>query len=156
MGRAIGWSDLAGLGEGVLGGAVGTAAFTGWMKGAQHIGLLGELPPRKITREVLDKVSAPSKTTIEWATAATHLGFGVGIGALFGVVSRKLGVRVPGAVQGAVWGSLVWVASYAGVLPALDLMPPPQRDRPDRPVVMFLGHLLFGSILGAIAGRRTR
>lgn len=156
MGRAIDWSDLAALGEGALGGAVGTAAFTGWMKGAQRVGLLGELPPRKITRAALNKVNpggGRSKTTLDLATAAMHLGFGVGTGAMFGVLSRRLGVRVPGVVQGAVWGSMVWAASYAGWVPALDIMPPPQKDRPDRPWVMFLGHLVFGGLLGAIAGR---
>lgn len=159
MGRAIDWSDLAGLGEGALGGAVGTAAFTGWMKGAQRMGLLGELPPRKIAREALEKLEGegqPSEAAIELTTAITHLGFGVATGALFGVLSRHAGVKIPGAVQGAVWGSLVWAASYAGWVPALDIMPPPQRDRPDRPIVMFLGHLIFGGLLGAIAGRSKR
>jgi uncharacterized membrane protein YagU involved in acid resistance len=155
MGRAISWRDFAALGEGAVGGAVGTAAFTGWMKGAQRTGLLGELPPRKITRKAVQAATpTPSKTTIDVATTLTHLGFGVATGALFGVLSRRLHPRVPGVVQGALWGSAVWAASYAGWVPALDLMPPPHKDRPDRPVVMFLGHLIFGGLLGAIAGRR--
>lgn len=156
MGRAIDWSDLGALGEGALGGAVGTAAFTGWMKGAQRVGLLGELPPRKIARKALESVGSPSKAAIEWTTAITHLGFGVGTGAMFGVLSKRLGINVPGVVQGAVWGSLVWAVSYAGWVPALDIMPRPKNDRPDRPWVMFLGHLVFGGLLGAIAGRNER
>ncbi len=154
MGRAITWEDLGALGEGALGGVVGTAAFTGWMKGAQRAGLLGELPPRKIARKAIGQ--APSKTTLDVATVVTHLGFGVATGALFGVLSRRLHPRVPGAVQGALWGSLVWAASYAGWVPALGIMPPPQKDRPERPWVMFLGHLIFGGLLGAIAGRKNR
>src|SRR5687768_9382276 len=86
MGRAINWSDLAALGEGALGGAVGTAAFTGWMKGAQSVGLLGEMPPRKITRKALTKVGVRSGHTIDLATVFTHLGFGVATGSLFGVL----------------------------------------------------------------------
>lgn len=156
MGRAIGWDDLLAASEGALGGAVGTAAFTGWMKAAQHAGLLGELPPRKITRKALEQVTTPSKPMLDLATAAMHLGFGVATGAMFGAISKRLQTRVPGAVQGAVWGSIVWATSYAGWVPALDIMPPPNRDRPDRPWVMFLGHLIFGGILGAIAGRRKR
>lgn len=154
MGRAISWSDLAALGEGALGGAVGTAAFTGWMKGAQRVGLLGELPPRKITRKALENVGVTSPTKIDVATVFTHLGFGVAAGALFGVLSQRLHPKLPGAVQGAVWGSLVWAASYAGWVPALDIMPRPSKDRPDRPWVMFLGHVVFGGLLGAIAGRK--
>lgn len=155
MGRAITWKDFAALGQGALGGAAGTAAFTGWMKGAQRAGLLGELPPRKITRKALQATGAePSPKTLDAATVLTHLGFGVATGALFGVLSRRLHPRVPGVVQGAIWGSIVWAASYAGWVPALDIMPPPQKDRPDRPLVMFLGHLIFGGLLGAIAGRK--
>jgi uncharacterized membrane protein YagU involved in acid resistance len=158
MGRAISWSDFAALGEGALGGAVGTAAFTGWMKGAQRVGLLGEMPPRKIARKALQKTTQPSSTSIDFATVATHLGFGIAAGALFGVMSRRLHPRVPGAIQGALFGSLVWAASYAGWVPLqlADVMPPPSKDRPDRPWVMFLGHLVFGGLLGAIAGRKQR
>ncbi len=156
MGRAISWKDFAAFGEGALGGAVGTAAFTGWMKGAQRAGLLGELPPRKITRKALQTTGTPSSQKIDAATVFTHLGFGVATGALFGVLSNRLHPRIPGAVQGAVFGSLVWAASYAGLVPALDIMPSPTKDRPGRPWVMFLGHLIFGGLLGAIAGRRKR
>ncbi len=157
MGRAIDWSDVGALGEGALGGLVGTAAFTGWMKGAQRVGLLGELPPRKIARVALESVTAaPSKTAVDWTTAVTHLGFGAATGAAFGVISRKLGVPVSPIAQGAVWGGLVWAASYAGWVPALHIMPSPKRDRPGRPWVMFLGHLVFGGLLGAIAGTRRR
>jgi uncharacterized membrane protein YagU involved in acid resistance len=126
------------------------------MKGAQRAGLLGELPPRKIARKALASAGEPSKTAIDVATVVSHLGFGLATGALFGVISRRLHPRVPGAVQGAVWGSVVWAASYAGWVPALDIMPPPQKDRPDRPWVMFLGHIIFGGLLGAIAGRSKR
>jgi hypothetical protein len=154
MGRAITWNDLAALGEGALGGAVGTAAFTGWMGGAQRMGLLGEMPPRKITRKAAERVGIHDRGTINAATVLTHLGFGVATGALFGVLSRRLHPRVPGAVQGALFGSVVWAASYAGWVPALDIMPSPRKDRPDRPWVMFLGHLIFGGLLGAIAGRQ--
>lgn len=156
MGRAIEWSDFVAASEGALGGAIGTVAFTGWMKAAQRAGLLGELPPRKIARKALEQVTTPSKPTIELATALTHLGFGVATGALFGALSHRLHPRVPGAAQGAAFGALVWAVSYAGWVPALDIMPNPARDRPDRPWVMFLGHLVFGGILGAIAGNRRR
>ena len=51
---------------------------------------------------------------------------------------------------GVAYGGAVYAGSYMGWIPKVGLMPPPHRDRPDRPVVTFLGHLLFGSVLGAI------
>lgn len=153
MGRAIRWEDLE---EGALGGAAGTAAFTGLMWGAQRVGLLGELPPRKITRNILEKAldGKVSPAVVDAATTVTHLGFGVATGALFGTLAGRMKTRVPNVVLGAAFGGLVWVASYAGWAPALDLMPAPRRDRRDRPLITFLGHLLFGGILGALVHRR--
>ncbi len=140
----------------MLGGAAGTAVFTGWMLAAQELGLLGELPPRKITRKALDAVTdAPkSKAAIDVATAVAHFGYGLGTGALFGLLFRSTRRLGAAPVQGALFGAAVWAASYMGWIPAVGIMPPPQRDRPDRPVVMFLGHLVFGGILGAVVGRR--
>lgn len=153
MGRAIRWEDLE---EGAFGGAAGTAAFTGLMWGARRAGLLGEMPPRKITRNVLEKTlegKVPS-SLVNATTTVTHLGFGVATGMLFGALSRRMKTRVPNVVLGAAFGGLLWVASYAGWAPALDLMPAPHRDRRDRPLINFLGHLLFGGILGALVRRK--
>ncbi|MBI2395646.1 MAG: hypothetical protein HYV09_39135 [Deltaproteobacteria bacterium] len=167
MGRRIGWrrigwrrigpEDLAALGDGALGGAVGTAAFTGWLFGAQKAGLVGELPPRNVTRSALERgVGEPlPERTVDVAASIAHLGFGVGVGALFGAIAHGLHARVPNVVLGAGFGALVWVASYAGWVPALDLMPRPDEDRRDRQWVNFVGHLLFGGILGVMTGAMT-
>ncbi len=40
------------------------------------------------------------------------------------------------------------------IIPLLGLMPPPDRDRPGRPVVMVLAHVVYGLTLGAVVGRR--
>lgn len=152
MGRAIRWEDL---GEGVLGGAVGTAAFTGLMLGAKRVGLLGELPPREITRRALEQATGEPqpRRLVNVATAISHLAFGVAAGALFAVGARRLQTRVPNTVLGTAFGALVWAASYAGWAPALDLMPKPTEDRPDRPLISFLGHVVFGGVLGALVRR---
>ncbi|MCA1665862.1 MAG: DUF1440 domain-containing protein, partial [Thermomicrobia bacterium] len=73
---------------------------------------------------------------------------------LFGVLHRRLPFRVPAALHGMVFGSLVWVTSYQGWIPALGIMPPASDDRPDRPRVMFLAHLLYGALLGTVVARR--
>ena len=66
-------------------------------------------------------------------------------GARYGVgVRRRAGVG-----SGALFGLAVWAASYKAWIPALGLMPPPAFDRPGRPTVMALAHLLFGGALGA-------
>jgi hypothetical protein len=47
------------------------------------------------------------------------------------------------------------VTSYQGWIPALGIMPPASEDRPDRPRVMLLAHLVYGAILGNIVARRS-
>lgn len=145
MGRLIRWEDLR---EGALGGATGTAAFTGLMYGAQRVGLLGEMPPRKITRKIMERTA---KTTryVDAATTIAHLSFGLASGVLFAAITHRVRTKVPRVVLGMGFGAAVWAASYAGWAPALGLMPAPSKDRPDRPIVGFLGHLLFGALLSA-------
>jgi hypothetical protein len=43
----------------------------------------------------------------------------------------------------------VWLGSYAGWIPALDLLPPPDRDRRGRPPSMIVAHWVYGAALGA-------
>jgi len=48
------------------------------------------------------------------------------------------------------------VVSYMGWVPAVGLMPVATRDEPRRPVVMVLAHGVYGAVLGALVGRRSR
>ena len=58
--------------------------------------------------------------------------------------------RVPGWLVGAVYGLGVWAVSYKGWIPALGILPPPERDRPGRPVIMVAAHVVYGLVLGAL------
>ncbi|MCA1723436.1 MAG: DUF1440 domain-containing protein, partial [Thermomicrobia bacterium] len=99
-------------------------------------------------------VHAPDEQDQDALATALHFGFGMGSGALFGLLHRRLPFRVPAALHGMFFASLIWVTSYQGWVPALGIMPPASEDRPDRPRVMFLVHLVYGAILGAIVARR--
>ena len=87
-------------------------------------------------------------------TVIGHLGFGVGIGVVFALLDRRVRLPFGSAVHGVVYATLVWAASYKGWVPALGLMPPPERDRPGRPATMLVAHGVCGWPLGLIAGRR--
>ncbi|HWE62150.1 MAG TPA: hypothetical protein VHB98_10610, partial [Chloroflexota bacterium] len=84
-----------------------------------------------------------------------HYGFGTLAGALFAVLYRRLRLPLAAPLQGAIYGLLVWTSSYAGWVPALDILPPPQRDRKDRQLTVMVGHLIFGAVLGAYIGHRS-
>jgi hypothetical protein len=144
----------AGVASGAFGGVVGTAIMSLPILAARRAGLMGEAPPRRIARAMLPRGKARrDDRTQAIATVILHFGFGAGLGALFGVLRRRLRLPVPAPVQGVAYALLVWLTSYQGWIPALGLLPPASRDRPDRPAVMILAHVIYGAILGAVAGR---
>lgn len=139
-------SALRGAALGAASGIAATAVMTVGLAGAKAVGLLGEPPPRKLTRRILGRLGVRlGRTTLDATTLLSHFGYGAACGALYGVgVRRRAGVG-----SGALFGLAVWAASYKAWIPALGLMPPPAFDRPGRPTVMALAHLLFGGALGA-------
>ena len=143
---------------GLIGGAAGTLAtipMTAVMLLAQKLGYLGEAPPRLITSAAISNEDQPPPDleTERAASAVTHFGFGAASGTLFGLLASA--VRLPGSriIQGVLFACVVWLVSYKGWVPALNIMPPPEKDRPDRPIVMILAHLVFGATLGWLVDR---
>lgn len=132
---------------GAVAGTVATFPMSGAMAMASRGHLLGEPPPRKITRAALERVAPRAvsrEVPLDVATAAAHLGFGAAMGALYAVV---LGGRRPSVVSGVVFGTAVWAVSYAGWVPAAGIMPAPSDDRPGRPSSMLVSHWVFGAAL---------
>ena len=137
---------------GATAGLAATATMTGALALAKAAGLLGEPPPHKLTRKILAVVGPRPKRgglAHHVATLAAHVGYGVAMGMIYGLLPRRVS-RVP---AGAAFGLAVWAGSYMGWIPKLGLMPPPSRDRPGRPTAMILAHLVYGATLG---GARRR
>lgn len=148
---------------GAAAGVVATVPMSLVMLGAQEVGLLGELPPAKITRRLLAVLGvSPSRRERRAATWINHFAFGAAAGGVFGAIGaatrawRGRRALAKGAAAGAAWGTLVWLVSYAGWVPALDIMPRPSRDRRGRPTMMLLAHWVYGALTGAMtaAGQR--
>ncbi len=125
------------------------------MFAGRRLGVLGRMPPERITSRLLDAVGiGRSRRQQDVAATALHIGFGGAAGSLFDVLYHALGLRISPLLQGAVFGTGVWAVSYAGWVPALEIMPPPSRDRPGRPQVMLVAHLVYGALLGWLCSRR--
>lgn len=145
------------LGQGASAGALATLPMTGVMLVAQRLGLMGQQPPARITDAALEAAgAAPPESGRRLWTAAAHVGFGAGMGALFAALRPGRPTVARALLDGAVFGSAVWAISYAGWVPALHLMPPPTRDRAGRPASMIVAHWVFGAALGAILARLRR
>lgn len=142
--------------RGAFDGFVATLPMTAAMFAAQRLGLLGELPPRKITKTLLDRLGVHRKReTTDLATAIHHLGFGAACGAVYGLFAPRTKVAT-GALPGIGYALGVWGASYQGWVPAVGIMPPISKDYPGRAEAMAVAHVIFGGVLGMLTARRRR
>ena len=150
--------DLKATIDGGIGGLVGTAAMSAVMQAAHKAGLIKTHPPEEIAEAALDAAQGPehSEETQDRLALGLHFAFGAGMGAVFAVLHRRLKLPIPGVLHGVLFGTLVWAVSYKGWVPALGIMPPPERDQPGRPQSMLLAHWVYGAVLGAFVDRRGR
>jgi Family of unknown function (DUF6789) len=133
-------------------GTIATCAMSAVMILGNRLGLMGEQPPVTITRRGLraagvDRPSAPAHAIAPLG----HLAFGAAGAVIYGQM-RPLVERVPGALLGLAFGLVVWAMSYVGWIPALGILPAPERDRPGRPAVMVVAHVVYGLVLGWVHG----
>lgn len=147
--------DLKAALDGALAGGIATLAMSLVMLASEKVGGMDRHPPDEIAGAALDAVGLPdaSEKETDALAMALHLAFGIGMGGLFGLLHRRLRPPVPPALHGLIFGSLVWAVSYKGWVPALRIMPPPERDLPGRPETMLLAHWVYGGILGTMVGR---
>ncbi len=141
--------------RGGVAGTLATLVMSAVMLVSKRLGLVGGMPPEKVTAKLLHRVGMhPSAKEQDAIATALHFGFGAGAGAAFALVApRPPLVRIP---AGMAYGAAIWGVSYMGWVPAVGIMPAAHRDRPDRQVVMLAGHLVFGAALGALVGRRSK
>jgi hypothetical protein len=143
---------------GALAGGIATGVMSGVMFAAKRAGLMGEMPPEKMTNRFLDRIGWRSRDTGTQDALASlaHIGFGAAAGSIYSAFQRGLGLPLPPILAGTLFGACVWLVSYQGWAPALGIMPPPRQDRPGRPQAMLLAHLVYGATLGLLVGRTAR
>lgn len=138
--------QLARAASGAASGIAATAVMSLLLGAARRWGLVGEPPPRRLTRRILSRLGprSPRGPALDAAAMVAHFSYGAAMGALFGLVTAR-----PSAARGMLFGLGVWAVNYAGVLPKLGLMPRARFDRPGRPTSMILAHLVYGATLAA-------
>jgi hypothetical protein len=141
--------------RGVVAGTLATFFMSAVMLVSKRLGLVGAMPPEKVTAKLLNEAGIHRSAKEQDAIAtALHFGFGAAAGAAFATVApRPLLVRIP---TGMAYGAAIWGVSYMGWIPAIGIMPAADRDRRDRQAVMLAGHLVFGAALGVLVGRRSK
>lgn len=143
--------------RGPLAGTAATLPMSALMLAAGKLGLVGEQPPESIVRSAVDTAGGGAGQRLPEPVAnvmasLVHLGFGAGLGAAYALLPRT----GPPAVRGTAVALAVFAGSYQGWVPALNILPAASEDRPDRPMVMAVAHMVFGVVLGTLEDRWRR
>lgn len=143
--------------EGAGAGVVATAVMSIPIVAADKAGLMPEPPPEKIVEDGLSAAGVKRQDRTERqenaAATITHFAFGASCGVLFALLRRRLRLPAPPWMAGMPYGLAIWAVSYKGWVPALGILPPPERDGRARVGTMVVAHVLYGLVLGAVDGR---
>lgn len=146
----------------VVGAGAGMAAtlvMSMVMLPARWLGLLGTQPPRRSADRLLH-AAGRGRTTPEpvrrVGTVLVHLATGAACGSLFGLARVLTHQGGPAAIVGPAYGAGVWAVAYVAIAPAVKLFPLPWEDRPGRPHVMLVAHLVYGFVTAALFDRAIK
>lgn len=145
---------------------IGVAALTGARQGiaatmaislpmaiAGRLGLMDEQPPERITDRATRADVDAAPPVRRAASVVSHLVFGAGAGSLYAVIDDRLQIPGPPVLRGVVFGLGVWAVSYKGWIPALGILPPPERDHRGRRWTMLAAHMVYGASLARRVSR---
>jgi uncharacterized membrane protein YagU involved in acid resistance len=107
------------------------------------------LPPREITLHLAEKARVHRKLGPEARAALTlinHFGYGTMAATAYALVEKR--IPAGALVKGPLFGALVWVVSYFGLLPALGILDPATKHPPSRNALMLAVHLVWGLVVG--------
>jgi len=110
------------------------------------------LPPEIITEELAHRTHVRwhiNKKQVKAATVVSHFGYGAAMGVLYGLLFKK--VSLPSSVKGVLFGLVVWVASYLGLLPLIGMSESGQREPGKRNLMMIAAHAVWGTTMGLVA-----
>lgn len=145
--------------RGLLAGTIATAPMTLVMQ-ALHRWPYPErdsLPPKQITFRIASSIGLKrklDKPTINALTIVNHFGYGAAMGGAYGLFARR--IKVHPALKGAIWGCIVWTASYLGWLPVANILPPATEHSRRRNFLMLTSHLVWGITTAVLAERSVK
>lgn len=137
---------------GALGGVGGTVALSGlrWLLGL--IGLVQETAPEQVVErlEELELVDEWTATERRLLAVAAHFAYGIGIGAVLGLLRREKGDAAEEVGVGSALGILAWGAGWASWLPLTGVHRPPWMQRTPRVLLPVIDHAFYGAVWGLL------
>lgn len=115
------------------------------------------LPPGKITNRLTEATGLKQhldKQELAVLTIIFHFLYGAFIGGIYGLFAKK--IPFPPVPKGIGYGLFVWFTSYAGWLPAMDILPPAKDHPTGRNILMIVAHIIWGATAGFLFNRLTQ
>lgn len=136
--------------RGALGSVGATLALTGLRKGSALVGLVGKTAPEQTVGrlEELGLLEGWSPGARRALTVAAHLGYGAGLGAVFGALRRERGGPADEAAVGSALGVLAWGFGWTALLPLAGVHRPPWKQRTPKVLLPIVDHAFFGAVWG--------
>src|SRR5438105_531865 len=141
--------------QGGIAGFVATAPMSVFMLATQRFLPKRQqyaLPPEIITEELAHRMHVRwhmNKKQVEAVTIVSHFGYGAAMGMLYGTSGKN--IPLPSPVKGVLFGLVVWVASYLGLLPLIGMSESGQREPGRRNLMMIAAHVVWGATMGVVA-----
>lgn len=134
--------------RGALGGLGGTVALTGLRQTLKLAGLVQASAPEQVVArlEELGLVDDWSPAARRALSVAAHLAYGVGTGAVLGLLRREDGDAATEAAVGSALGILSWGAGWSTWLPLAGVHEPPWNQDTPRVLLPVVDHAFFGAV----------
>lgn len=146
------------LWAGAVGGAGGTLLLSGVREVMNKLGLVFDTAPIQVVDRIeeLGLVEDLSPGAHRALTVAAHCAYGIGTGAVLGLLRREAGEPAEEAAVGSALGVLVWGAGWSSWLPLAGVHRPPWTQRTPRVLLPIVDHAAFGAAWGLIYWALTR
>jgi len=107
------------------------------------------LPPREITEKIAGSLTGPQELAPQTRSALSWLAH-FGYGGVAGAVYANAPVPLTPAIRGPLFGLIVWLTSYFGLLPALGILSSADKHPVRRSGLMIAAHLVWGWTLAML------
>ena len=139
--------------HGALGGVIGAACMTALRMAAHRAKVIDQMVPQAVEtwakhRLPVSLPALPSQRALHHiADQVMHLGYGLGLGALYGAA---LGGSRASLKKVVACGVGVWVFGSFVLLPGLKIMRPEWRAKPAEAAVNLGAHLVYAAVLALL------
>ena len=137
---------------GALGGAGATVVLSGLREVWKRVGLVFDTAPTQVVGRAEEVFTEDgfSPVTRRVLAAIAHTTYGIGAGAAFGLLRRKVGGAGAEAAVGSSLGILAWGVGWASWLPLAGVHSPPWEQQTPKVLLPVIDHAVFGAAWGLI------